>query len=292
MGEFSEDYTSFFAAASFDSSIFDDDLAEDGGFALGTGHGAVSATDETVVLIRVAGGKFVPGFEELAKEPFLVGLGDVFSEELLCHSVLESLTVSSGDAVTFVGVICKEVAIATEGVLVQGLGGGGASFGEFGALSVDGVAVGALFPNEIPFGVAAKARGGDLVGAFGGAVFADVGGVFGVNFAEDAALVEITAEAGTAHVRVGEVMLALLVGFAERPAGKAFLNGAGDTAEAGIEVVEDGAGHFHERPGEEKREKLDSDAENNAEAAVSGDDDSVADELRSAEEEAEHGVEN
>lgn len=279
MREFSENYASFLAAASFDSGIFDDNLAEDGGFALGARHGTVSTTDEAVVLVGITSSKFVPGFEEFTEEPFLIGLGDVLSEELLCHSVLESFTMSGGNAVTFVGVICKEVAIATEGVLVEGLGSGGASFGEFGALSVDGIAVGALFPDEISFGVAAKARGGDLVGALGSAVFADVGGVFGVNFAEDAALVEITAEASAAHVGVSEVMLALLVGFAEGPAGEALLERASGAAEAGVEAVEDSARHFHERPGEEEREELNGDAENNTEAAVSGDDDSVADEL-------------
>lgn len=79
---------------------------------------------------------------------------------------------------------------------------------------------------------------------------------------------------------------------AEGPAGDAAFGRSGESAQAGVEGAEDGAGHFHERPGEDERENLDGDAENEAEAVVGGSDERPTGELRGAEEEAKHRVEN
>ena len=86
--------------------------------------------------------------------------------------------------------------------------------------------------------------------------------------------------------------LATMFGVAKRPASSGALDRRGNTTKTVVESAEDGAGHFHERPGEDERENLDGYAENEAEAVVGGGDERPTGELRGAEEEAEHRVEN
>lgn len=119
----------------------------------------------------------------------MVGLGEVLGEELLSHSVLEGFAVGGGDTLAFASVIFEEISVTAEGILIKGLGGSSASVSELGALGVDGVAVGALFPAEVTVGVVTEARRGNFICAFSSAVFADGGGVFSVKLAKDATVI-------------------------------------------------------------------------------------------------------
>lgn len=159
----------------------------------------------------------------------------------------------------------------------------------FGVL---GVAVGAFRPGVVAVLIDSCARGGGNEGAFMGFTVADFERVLGVELTEFAAVVEVAAEFGARHHGISEVALAVKFFVAEGPAGDTAFGRGGESAQAGVEGAEDGAGHFHERPGEDEWENLDGDAENEAEAVVGGGDERPAGELRSAKEEAEHGVEN
>ena len=227
-----------------------------------TTRGAKNEAVEFIgVLIAVGAGG-----EVLIEQEILVGLGVVNRAELFFHDIKVGLSAGVGKFLG--GLIAEVVTVFGNGVLVGGTGGAQAGIVNAGLLGGTRVAAGAKTIGVVALGVATAAGGGAVVSASGGTALDDIAGVFSVEIAEFLTVGEIVAEFGARHGVFGEVVLAALFGVGGGPAGETTADGAHEAVQAGADSAEDGARHFEERYGEEEREDLEGETDNDAEQAV------------------------
>ena len=204
--------------------------------------------------------------EVFIEQEILVGLGVVDGAELFFHDIKVGLSAGVGKFLG--GLIAEVVTVFGNGVLVGGAGGAQAGIVNAGLLGGTRVAAGAKTIGVVTLGVATAAGGGAVVSASGGTALDDIAGVFCVEIAEFLTVGEIVAEFGARHGVFGEVVLAALFGVGGGPAVRPLRTGLMRRFKPELTAPRDGARHFEERDGEEEREDLEGETDNDAEQAV------------------------